>query len=360
MLTATICDSDTISNVFDGAFTEKNFGSWLSNVFTLETYNLKDLVDPSTIGVHSWRKGYQSHALNGSTAGPNTATVFLRAGTKLGQPHQRYVYQQAAGDSYAGRIASGLDVNSATFMTLPAHFKEITNDLRGVIRSIIPGYDKYPECFRTVMPYLIASVVFHSAYLIDTLPTTHALFRNKLFRDNIYLNMPEVVTGRGKCLLSGMTATGIPPHVVILDKFEVHDATLAAHTASIVALTQEIRTLREAMVGNGTVGGVPIVDLNSTLGATLNSFRDDMVLQCRAVVQASSQQTVDLVRSLVESTRHLSITPANTSSSSVNSNMNDTTTINTTTTSSTPPQPRNNAYLLMRSTAPAKVVFPTK
>ncbi len=189
-----------MTNVFDGAFTEKNFGGWLNTVFSLENNNLKDMVDPDTIGVHSWRKGYQSHALNGSTAGPNTATVLLRSGAKLGQPQQRYVYQQPAGDAYAGRIAAGLDVNSSDFMTLPAHFKLITPELRSLIYSVIPESVKYPASFRTVFPYLIASVVFHSEYLIDTLSRSHGLFHNRLFRDNMYLQLRDkIVTGKGRC-----------------------------------------------------------------------------------------------------------------------------------------------------------------
>lgn len=263
------------------------------------------MVDIDEIGIHSNRKGQQSQALNGSTAGPNTATVYLRSGQKLGQPNQRYIFQQPAGDAYLGRISTGLDVNSVDFMVLPPHFKSLTPELLSVIQSVIPQHDRYPQSFSTTFPYLIASVVFHVEYLNTTLPRTHPLFRSMLFRDLKYRDlMPHVVAGLQYCPHSGMRATGIPPHVLLMGRLDKVEETMRSNTAAISRLTESVDNIKHALVGSSSVGGVSVVDLNTSLRDALQSFTTQMARDCKAMTEAAQRDTAHLI---AESLSRLSV-----------------------------------------------------
>ncbi len=287
-----LCDTyspeEKKSKVFGGTFTEKNFNKWVTNMLSDHEDDFSMIVDTASVGTHSWKKGVKSHILAGSTAGPPTSTVLLRSGQSLGQPTQRYIFMVPAGDEYAGRIAAGLNLHESSFMTLPPHFKEITPEMKAVIVSVTPSYEKYPRAFRTVLPLLVASAVYHSEYLLATLPKTHPLFSAKLFRERIYEQLKATIaTGLGTCSITGMTATGIPPHVTALKRVEELEEKVAALTAKTEIQTAAIQELTHMLMGNNSVGGVPVVDLNRSLQDTLLTFKQDMLAACTLAITAA-------------------------------------------------------------------------
>ena len=90
-----------------------------------------------------------------------------------------------------------------------------------MLDMIVPGYSNYPDCFRSCVPYLIASVVHHEKFLRDTLSKDHPLFRCRLFTEGLAARLkPQIVTGISKCPHTNMMATGIPPHLAITTAVE--------------------------------------------------------------------------------------------------------------------------------------------
>jgi len=82
--------------------------------------------------------------------------------------------------------------------------------------GIFPGYNTYPECFRSCIPYLFASVVYHEAWLRSTLSSQHPIFNSRIFIRNLSSRFKDsVVCNYGYCNLTGMTASGVPKHITI-------------------------------------------------------------------------------------------------------------------------------------------------
>ena len=142
--------------------------------------------------------------------------LFLAGVTKLSQPHARYIFQQPGGDQYSGRIVAGFDVNDDSFGTLPAHFKD--DEYLPLIDLVFPHQNKLPLNFRGVLHYVLACGVYHAKYLIETIPIDHALRQHAFFTRNVYGRLKDsVVTGSLKYSFTGMKATGVPPHTLVLD-----------------------------------------------------------------------------------------------------------------------------------------------
>lgn len=118
-----------------------------------------------------------------------------------------------------GRVVTGLDMNDISFAILPPHF---INDsyLELCNNEMLPYYDEYPSIFKTVIPYLIASIIMHRKWLVETLPAQHPLFKTRFWCQNIneakYHN--SVITGLNRDDSVNMRATGVPPHLVVANQ----------------------------------------------------------------------------------------------------------------------------------------------
>lgn len=93
----------------------------------LETEDLKlrmefEGIKAEDISTHSIRRGSATYAPSGSTAGPSTSSVYLRAGWKLGGVQDRYIHHHHAGDMHVGRIVAGLPADDPNFAILPPFF----------------------------------------------------------------------------------------------------------------------------------------------------------------------------------------------------------------------------------------------
>ena len=49
--------------------------------------------------------------------------------------------------------------------------------------AYVPFFESYPVDFRKVITYLLATVIFHSRWIAETLPEEHPIFRSLFWRE---------------------------------------------------------------------------------------------------------------------------------------------------------------------------------
>ena len=78
----------------------------------------------------------------------------------------RYIFLDAGGDQFVGRSVGGLPTSDPKFATLPPHLSpKDSEEIRQLgWGNLLPGYEKYPTSFQTIVPYLFACIVFHVEY----------------------------------------------------------------------------------------------------------------------------------------------------------------------------------------------------
>lgn len=80
-------------------------------------------------------------------------------------------------DCHLGRIAAGLRMIDINFAVLPPHFVDVEALPSAFeLKAIFPAYDKYPDSFKVVCPYLVASLVFVSTVHVVWIHSLHAHF----------------------------------------------------------------------------------------------------------------------------------------------------------------------------------------
>ena len=170
------------------------------------------------VGTHSARKGSGTYCL-GQVGGPTPISVTPRMGHSLGKVRDKYIFASEGGDQLCGRMVNGSDFTSISFATLPPHFKEEANELltEDFLEEILPGYKKKAAGFKRCVPYFLAALVYHEDFLRGFLNAEHPIFRSRIFTRNNHLETLRelVVTGIGRCPYTGMTATGVPTHIVL-------------------------------------------------------------------------------------------------------------------------------------------------
>ncbi len=147
---------------------------------------------------------------------PTMASVFLRMGWSLGDVQKRYIFEGAGSDQLLGRCCSALNINDLEFAVLPPHFDHANFLQIEELNDIVYGFLNHLEGFKLAIPYLIASVVYHSEWLATHLPAYHPYFTCALYRNGYVARLkPHVLLGQNKCTLTGLAATGIPPHLAV-------------------------------------------------------------------------------------------------------------------------------------------------
>jgi hypothetical protein len=198
-------------------------------------------VNGSHLTSHCTRKGSTSYVV--SLPGlSNVIACWLRAGWQLGGVLPKYITVESGGDQTVGRTVSGLPSGELDFTLLPARFVP-----HAIVAwaDIVPNYAVYPEDFRNIIPYLVAAVVHHAAWIRDNLPESHPIFISRCWRSGAQITLAASVLApcRMTCNQTGMVATGIPPlHVfmnqqqdnssAILSAIEQHSMTAAANSRS--------------------------------------------------------------------------------------------------------------------------------
>jgi hypothetical protein len=215
---ASSSSSDSMPNfrVFDGPDNAARFSDVLGRIIAAVPSSDVHLLggDKKQLGTHSVRKGAASYCA-GMINGPSTVQVFLRAGWSLGNVQDRYLFAGAGGDQLTGRVLSGLPFNNSSFASLPPHFDQAGTRLIEW-NSILPLYSRLPNTFKQALPLLLASICYHEQWLRSTLPSYHPLFCTPLFASGaIDLLRPHIIAGCNRCPVTGLLATGIPPHLVM-------------------------------------------------------------------------------------------------------------------------------------------------
>jgi len=245
------------------------------------------------IGSHSFRKGIATF-LSGMPGGPSPVSIYLRAGWSLGPVQARYILGGGGGDQLCGRAATGISLNDPAFADLPPHF-----DLsKGAVlttqewEEILPGYSTfYPQSFRTVVPFLLASLIHHRKWLEETLPANSVLFNVRVWNSGKMDELrTKVHTGRMCHTETLLSATGIPPHVVLANRMalmqdEIHDLRGELHKA-IEELPPKVR---DEIVNNMTIEGVvPITP--AQINGIMANFRDEVLVAIQNSRSATTAQ----------------------------------------------------------------------
>lgn len=222
---------DGDQRVFHQYSIKRDFSYWLVNTLKTLSDVENDVIGstPEDIGTHSVRKGVATYI----SSLPGTVTMvalFLRMGWSLGNVASRYLFEGEGGqDQMIGRLATLLppDVRIAT---LPPHFA--SEECLGNIAKILPYYHQYPAGFKKCIPFLLASVIYHSDRLKEIFPPQHVLFSSDLFADGHVDRLKNhILKSLMYCKETGMTASGVPTHI--------------ASTEEIHQLRNEIQALTE-------------------------------------------------------------------------------------------------------------------
>jgi hypothetical protein len=178
------------------------------------------------LATHSVRKGGMSTAQSISPDGPSVTSCGQRGAWKqligAGNPGtaSRYFFGLEPGsDEFLGRILSLLDLGSELFASLPPHFicdQADHPDLPVMLRAIELVFPTAPKSMkRPVLKNLLATVVFHSEWMLKTMPHNHPVFASPLFAEAGLLQKlrPLVQAGLSSPF---MTATGIPTNIGLM------------------------------------------------------------------------------------------------------------------------------------------------
>lgn len=206
-----------------GDTAEKRFSQWLVGIMVEHKeelqrrgHNVKDL------GTHSLRKGVATY-ISGCPGGPSPISIYLRAGWSLGQVQSRYIFSSQGGDQHVGRAACGLCPLDQTFATLPPHFDIRNRDALNerYWRVLTAETESLTLGFKSVIPFLLASLVFHRDWLEKTLHSSHPLKSSRVWTTGILTELKDqVLTGVYQHPTSGLKATGIPPYLLLAHKIE--------------------------------------------------------------------------------------------------------------------------------------------
>lgn len=211
-----------------GNYEDSRFGKVLKRALNDDTMKrvvrLVGKINPADIGTHSFRKGAVTYATSGCTGGPQITALILRAGWSLGGVQDRYFRYDAAGDYFVGRTLSGLPLDSHEFAMLPPHFDVTCVEVDDGIKMCFP-YLYEREEFHPVLARCLASLVYHSEWLMTTFPN-HPLMQTRLFRHR------EVLTRLRALVMCGMSsrflrATGYPPLTTVLRRFRTLEERVA-------------------------------------------------------------------------------------------------------------------------------------
>ncbi len=115
--------------------------------------------------------------------GPPPVAALLRAGHSIGTNVERYIKEMTGGDELCSRVCAGFDLHSPDFSLLPPHFSdEFSTSF--CWSTIVPNYVHYPACFKTVIPYLVASVCYQvkTGWLEANFPVCHPFYQSEFWR----------------------------------------------------------------------------------------------------------------------------------------------------------------------------------
>ena len=189
-------------------------------------------------GLHSLRKGSGSYATNGPCAVGKSISD-NRGG--WGQPGQGDVYYGYCpeGDQLIGRVLCGLSMGSVDFALLPPRFRDgvLGEPVRKAINILFPTYNDVSNPFPRILSFCLASVVYHSDWLLQTTTSTHPIRSCALFTDpELLKSLKQLVVCEVAQVGAEFQASGIPESICRLVQQQ--------------SQAQQLKTLAEAVHQN--------------------------------------------------------------------------------------------------------------
>lgn len=294
---------------------ESRFSKWLSNLCAANKGLLKNQgVEISMIGTHSFRKGIASF-LSGTPGGATAISIYLRAGWSLGPVQSRYILEGEGGDQVCGRAASGLPLTDVSFANLPPHFLQSDRECLSSEQweDILSGYSTfYPSNFREVIPYLLASLVHHQPYLAGLQVTNprHPLFIQRVWTSGILLRLKSSVgAGCNRNPVSRMTATGIPPHLVIANRILDLQQGMESMRDQIVAkLDEPPEALKQSILENFQIDGtVPITrhEMHEMMKTSIDDLKSTIESSLRNLPQREKDTSTPSISGMTDSVNRI-------------------------------------------------------
>jgi hypothetical protein len=285
-------DAEALPNyrIFDGSNSDTRFSDIFKKVIlALPPAEAQQLGgSKKELGTHSVRKGAATYC-TGMVNGPSPVHVFLRAGWNLGGVKDRYLFAGAGGDQLTGRVLSGLPFNEALFASLPPHFDSV-GATEVAWSTVFPLYANLPDTFKRALPFLLASICHHEEWLRSTLPTHHPLFTAPLFTSGTLQSLRlHVLSGCYRSPLTGLTATGIPPHLAMSNE-------LAAVVKQTEAMKEQLLLQYAALPSEVVSVLLNKFSINGALPVTLDDLK-------AVVAQAVSQMNTHMRDALPDAAR---------------------------------------------------------
>ena len=224
------------------------------------------------------------------------------SGWSLGPVQSRYILEGEGGDQVCGRAACGLPLTDGSFANLPPHFLRHHEECLTTAEweEYLPGYKTfYPVTFREVIPYLFASLVYHQPYLA-TLSSGHPLFLQRVWTSGVLIRMKDMVGAGCNCNpVSKLTATGVPPHLIVANSVaglreELREEMCVMKDTVVTKLVQLPEALKHTMLDNFQVEGtVPITrqEMQDMMMSTIGDLKTSIETSLQAITLRSQVPT---------------------------------------------------------------------
>lgn len=186
-----------------------------------------------------------------------------------------------------------------------------------------------PTGFQATVPYLLASVLHHHTFLRQNLSERHPLWTSRMFTSRFQIMgrnqtlmeyfASRVLVGTYRCLATGMTASGVPGNLVIVERLSNLESSLKALETRMAEGFQKMQALfleqNETMPGEIKKQVLEAVKVDGPQGPSREEFAEfrDGVMQALdlrfSAFQAYLERMMDQVgnaRAGVAAASHLS------------------------------------------------------
>jgi len=153
--------------------------------------------------------------------------------------------------------------------------------------SILPGYNNHPPSYRRIIPFLLASLVYHhfTGDLAALYPPDHSIFAQPLFTNQDLLNYlrDKVILVHSYCPDAKMSAQGVP---------------------GFITIQREIRQFRKYYDETVAINIGKFSELHASMVAMFSSLPQQVIslLLERIRVEGAREVTIEDIRALIMET----------------------------------------------------------